>query len=69
MRANRPAPSGRTYPSSSKRATKLRALAGAWLRENRARLGGFAELRFDVVGLRLDAQGRVTHREHLRAAF
>ena len=48
---------------------KLRALAGAWLRENRARLGGFAELRFDVVGLRLDAQGRVTHREHLRAAF
>jgi putative endonuclease len=48
---------------------KLRALAIAWLRENRAALGGFAELRFDVVGLRLDASGRVRDREHIRGAF
>ena len=27
------------------------------------------ELRFDVVGLRLDAAGRVVEYEHLRAAF
>lgn len=48
---------------------KLRSLALAWLRENRGRLGGFAELRFDVIGLRLDAGGRVWDREHLRGAF
>lgn len=48
---------------------KLRSLALAWLREDRARLGGFAELRFDVVGLRLDDAGRVRERDHLRAAF
>jgi putative endonuclease len=48
---------------------RLRSLALAWLRENRARSGSFAELRFDVVGLRLDRAGRVRDREHLRAAF
>lgn len=48
---------------------KIRALAVAWLRENRPRLGGFAHLRFDVVGLRIDAAGRVVERKHIRAAF
>lgn len=49
---------------------KIRSLAAAWLRENRARLGcGFAHLRFDVVGLRIDAAGRVRQRKHIRGAF
>ncbi len=49
--------------------SKLRSLAAAWLRENRGALPGFAELRFDVVGLRLDGAGCVLDREHLRGAF
>ena len=48
---------------------KIRALAVAWLRENRGRLGGFAKLRFDVVGLRIDGGGRVRERNHVRGAF
>jgi putative endonuclease len=48
---------------------RIRSLALAWLRENRGRLGGFAKLRFDVVGLRIDAAGRVRERKHIRGAF
>ena len=48
---------------------KIRSLAVAWLRENRGRLGGFAQLRFDVVGLRLDRAGRVREQNHIRGAF
>lgn|SRR5215211_908768 len=48
---------------------KIRSLAAAWLRENGGRLGGFAELRFDVVGLRVDAAGRVREYNHIRGAF
>ena len=53
----------------ARKRSKLRSLATAWLRENRGALPGFAELRFDVVGLRLDGDGRVLDREHLRGAF
>jgi putative endonuclease len=48
---------------------KIRSLAMTWLRENRGRLGGFAKLRFDVVGLRIDAAGRVSQGKHIRGAF
>jgi putative endonuclease len=48
---------------------KLRALAAAWLRDRGYEVPRHRELRFDVVGLRLDAGGRVTEYEHLRAAF
>jgi putative endonuclease len=49
---------------------KLRALSAAWLRQSRPRLaGGFAQLRFDVVGLRIDAAGRVREQNHIRGAF
>ena len=48
---------------------KLRALAGAWLRDRGYDVPRHRELRFDVVGLRLDAAGRVTEYDHLRAAF
>lgn len=48
---------------------KIRALASAWLRERGYDVPRHRDLRFDVVGLRMDAQGRVTEYEHLRAAF
>jgi putative endonuclease len=48
---------------------KIRSLALAWMRENRGRLGRFAHLRFDVVGLRIDAAGRIVERNHIRGAF
>ena len=48
---------------------KLRALASAWLRDRGYDVPRHRTLRFDVVGLRLDAIGRVTEYSHLRAAF
>jgi putative endonuclease len=48
---------------------KLRSLAAAWLRERGYDVPRHRDLRFDVVGLRLDAAGRVTEYEHIRAAF
>lgn len=48
---------------------KLRSLAAAWLRERGYDVPRHRDLRFDVVGLRLDSAGRVTEYEHIRAAF
>ena len=48
---------------------KLRALAAAWLRDRGYDVPRHRDLRFDVVGLRLDGAGRVTEYEHLRGAF
>jgi putative endonuclease len=48
---------------------KLRGLAAAWLRDRGYDVPHHRELRFDVIGLRLDAAGRVTEYEHLRGAF
>lgn len=52
----------------SKRA-KIRSLAAAWLRERGYDAPRHRDLRFDVVGLRLDAAGRVVEYEHIKAAF
>jgi putative endonuclease len=48
---------------------KLRRLAAAWLREHRGELPFHRDLRFDVVALRIGADGRPASYEHLRAAF
>jgi putative endonuclease len=48
---------------------KLRSLAAAWLRERGYDVPRHRDLRFDVVGVRLDPAGRVVDYEHLRAAF
>jgi putative endonuclease len=48
---------------------KLRSLAAAWLRERGYDVPRHRDLRFDVIGVRLDAAGRVVDYEHLRAAF
>lgn len=47
---------------------RIRRLAAAWLAD-RPPLRSFAEIRFDVVGIRMDAEGRVLEHEHLRGAF
>ena len=48
---------------------KLRSLAAAWLRERGYDVPRHRDLRFDVIGLRLDGRGRVVEYEHLRGAF
>ncbi|MET0750522.1 MAG: YraN family protein [Solirubrobacterales bacterium] len=53
----------------ARKRAKLRSLAAAWLRECGHQAPRHRELRFDVVGLRLDRAGRVTEYEHLRGAF
>jgi putative endonuclease len=48
---------------------KLRTLALAWLRDHDGSVPPHRTLRFDVVGVRVDSEGRVVEREHLRGAF
>ena len=48
---------------------KLRRLASAWLRDRGYDVPRHRELRFDVVGLRLDPSGEAVEYEHLRGAF
>ncbi len=48
---------------------KIRALAAAWLRERGYDVPRHRDLRFDVVGVRLDAAWRIVEWEHIRAAF
>ena len=49
--------------------SKIRALAAAWLRERGYSVPRHRDLRFDVVGVRVAGDGRVTECEHLRGAF
>jgi putative endonuclease len=48
---------------------QLRRLAIAWLGAQRGRLTGASELRFDVVGVVVAADGSVRQLEHIRRAF
>lgn len=48
---------------------KIRSLAAAWLREQGYAVPRHRELRFDVVGLRLDEHGAPTEYEHIVGAF
>jgi putative endonuclease len=48
---------------------KLRGLAAAWLRDRGYEVPRHRDLRFDVVGVRIDAAGRAVEYEHLRGAF
>ena len=48
---------------------QVRRLAAAWLRDRGYDVPRHRELRFDVIGLRLDAAGRVAEYEHLRGAY
>jgi putative endonuclease len=48
---------------------KLRALAMAWLAANRPAVPRHRGMRFDVVGIELDAAGRVVDWDWIEAAF
>jgi putative endonuclease len=48
---------------------KLRSLALAWLRDRDGSVPAHDTLRFDVVGVSVDAGGKVVEWEHLRGAF
>ena len=48
---------------------KLRSLALAWLHDHDGSVPRHGALGFDVVGVSIDATGRVAEWEHLRAAF
>jgi putative endonuclease len=48
---------------------KLRSLALAWLRDHDGSVPRHGALRFDVVGVRIDPDGRIADWEHVRAAF
>jgi putative endonuclease len=47
---------------------RIRRLATAWMAERR-RLPGYAEIRFDAVGVTFDRRGRAIDVEHIEAAF
>ena len=53
----------------ARKRARLRGLAAAWLRGRGYDVPRHRELRFDVVGLRLDAAGELVEDEHLLAAF
>ena len=53
----------------ARKRAKLRSLAAAWLRDRGYDVPRHRVLRFDVVGLRVDGEGRVVEYEHLRGAF
>jgi len=48
---------------------KLRSLAFAWLNDHDGSVPPHGALRFDVVGVRIDATDRIAEWEHLRGAF
>jgi putative endonuclease len=48
---------------------RIRRLATAWMAERRRHLPGYAEIRFDAVGVTFDHRGRVADYEHIKAAF
>src|ERR1700752_5264567 len=60
---------GPERPVGHRKRRKLRSLALAWLRDRNGSIPAHDSLRFDVVGVRFDATGRVVEWEHLEAAF
>ncbi|MGH2987019.1 MAG: YraN family protein, partial [Solirubrobacterales bacterium] len=64
-----PGPETPAMAVGPRKRTKLRGLAAAWLRDRGYDVPRHRDLRFDVVGLRVDAAGRVVEYEHLRGAF
>lgn len=48
---------------------RIRSMAREWLAQRPADDPWRPELRFDAIGIELDAQGRLTRLDHLEAAF
>jgi putative endonuclease len=64
-----PGPETPAMAVGPRKRAKLRGLAAAWLRDRGYDVPRHRDLRFDVVGLRIDVAGRVVEYEHLRGAF
>jgi putative endonuclease len=64
-----PGPETPAMAVGARKRAKLRGLAAAWLRDRGYDVPRHRDLRFDVVGLRVDAAGQVVEYEHLRGAF
>jgi putative endonuclease len=64
-----PGPETPAMAVGPRKRAKLRSLAAAWLRDRGYDVPRHRDLRFDVVGLRVDAAGRMVEYEHLRGAF
>jgi putative endonuclease len=64
----RPGPFGPLASVGPRKRAQLRRIAGQWLHERSAR-SGTTQARFDVIGITLDAAGRVLSLEHLEDAF
>ncbi len=48
---------------------QVRRLATAWMAARRGRLPGFAEIRFDAIGVSFERDGRLAAVEHVEGAF
>jgi putative endonuclease len=64
-----PGPETPAMAVGPRKRARLRGLAAAWLRDRGYDVPRHRDLRFDVVGLRINAAGRVVEYEHLRGAF
>jgi putative endonuclease len=62
-------PEAPAHAVGARKRAKIRGLAAAWLRERGYAVPRHRDLRFDVIGVRLDAAGRIVEWEHIRAAF
>ncbi|MFL5867999.1 MAG: YraN family protein [Thermoleophilaceae bacterium] len=67
-RLGAPAPFGPLSSVGPRKRAQLRRMAGQWLHE-RGRGPGTPEARFDVIGINLDATGRLLALDHLEGAF
>ncbi|MFN2617150.1 MAG: YraN family protein [Thermoleophilaceae bacterium] len=65
-----PGPFGPLTGVDGRKRRQVRRLARQWLAERGGRVGRHApELRFDAIGVELDADGRLRALEHLEGAF
>jgi putative endonuclease len=63
-----PGPFGPLTSVGPRKRARLRRMAGQWLHE-RGRGPGAPQARFDVIGITVDATGRVLSLEHVEDAF
>lgn len=69
VKARRLGPQSALEGLSGRQRMRLRRLARAWLAQRRTRRPGQSELRFDAIGVLLDAQGRLVRLDHVEGAW
>ena len=65
----RPGPFGPLSAVGPRKRKQLRRMAGQWLHERSGRRPGGDDLRFDAIGVTLNAAGEVLAIEHVKDAF